>query len=95
MPARHAYIRRGNGGLAVNFVLLLIVGAAAGYLATRMMRLNTDVPTTVAIGVGGAVIGGLVIRSLVELAGWLSGFVGAILGAVVLIWLWKTYGPKR
>lgn len=95
MPARHAYIRRGNGGLAVNFVLLLIVGAAAGFLATRMMRLNTDVPTTVAIGVGGAVIGGLVIRSLVELAGWLSGFVGAILGAVVLIWLWKTYGPKR
>ena len=95
MPARHAYIRRDNGGLAVNFVLLLIVGAAAGYLATRMMRLNTDVPTTVAIGVGGAVIGGLVIRSLVELAGWLSGFVGAILGAVVLIWLWKTYGPKR
>ena len=95
MPARHAYIRRDNGELAVNFVLLLIVGAAAGYLATRMMRLNTDVPTTVAIGVGGAVIGGLVIRSLVELAGWLSGFVGAILGAVVLIWLWKTYGPKR
>ena len=95
MPARLAYIRRDNGGLAVNFVLLLIVGAAAGFLATRMMRLNTDVPTTVAIGVGGAVIGGLVIRSLVELAGWLSGFVGAILGAVVLIWLWKTYGPKR
>ena len=95
MPARHAYIRRDNGELAVNFVLLLIVGAAAGYLATRMMRLNTDVPTTVAIGVGGAVIGGLVIRSLVELAGWLSGFVGAILGAVVLIWLWKTYGPRR
>ena len=76
-------------------VLLLVVGAAAGFLATRVMRVQTDIPTTVAIGVGGAVIGGLVIRSLVELAGWLSSFVGAILGAVVLIWLWKTYGPKR
>ena len=79
----------------MNFILLLIVGAAAGFLATRMMRLNTDVPTTIAIGVGGAVIGGLVIRLLLEITGWLSGFVGAILGAVVLIWLWKTYGPRR
>lgn len=95
MPGRRAYIGEGDGGCAVNFILLLIVGAAAGFLATRMMRLNTDVPTTIAIGVGGAVIGGLVIRLLLEITGWLSGFVGAILGAVVLIWLWKTYGPRR
>ena len=95
MEGRRAYIGEGDGGCAVNFILLLIVGAAAGFLATRMMRLNTDVPTTIAIGVGGAVIGGLVIRLLLEITGWLSGFVGAILGAVVLIWLWKTFGPRR
>lgn len=79
----------------MEFVLLLVVGAAAGFLATRMMKLQTDIPTTIAIGVGGAIIGGLVIRVLVELAGWMSGFVGAILGALVLIWLWKTYAARR
>lgn len=72
-------------------VLLLIMGAAAGFLATRMMRLQTDVPTTVAIGVGGALLGGLVLRLLAELVGWASGFVGAFLGALVLIWIWRTY----
>lgn len=76
-------------------VLLLIVGAAAGFLATRMMRLQTDIPTTIAIGVGGAVVGGLVIRVLIELTGWMAGFVGAVLGALVLIWLWKTYLARR
>ena len=45
-------------------VLLLVVGAAAGFLATRMMKIQTDIPTTIAIGVGGAIVGGLVIRGL-------------------------------
>lgn len=75
----------------MQFVLLLVVGAAAGFLATRMMKIQTDVPTTIAIGVGGAVVGGLVIRGLAELAGWMAGFVGAVLGALVLLWIWKTY----
>ena len=38
---------------------LIIVGAAAGYLATRVMRLEANVLTTVAIGILGAIIGGL------------------------------------
>ncbi|OZA00770.1 MAG: hypothetical protein B7Y02_18215 [Rhodobacterales bacterium 17-64-5] len=79
----------------MEFVLLLVVGAAAGFLATRMMRLQTDIPTTIAIGVGGAIIGGLVIRLLLEVAGWMAGFVGAVLGALVLLWVWKTYFARR
>jgi uncharacterized membrane protein YeaQ/YmgE (transglycosylase-associated protein family) len=80
--------------LTVNIILLVIVGAAAGFLATRLMRLDTDVPTTIAIGVGGALVGGIVIRVLLEITGWMSGFVGAVLGAVALIWLWRTYARK-
>lgn len=77
------------------FILLVVIGAAAGFLATRMMRLQTDVPTTVAIGIAGAIIGGLVIRALILLTGVMAGFVGAVLGALVLIWLWKTYFRRR
>ena len=74
---------------------LIVVGAAAGFIATRMMRLNTDIPTTIAIGVIGALISGLVLRFLIVLTGWAAGFVGAVLGAMVLICLWRTYGPRR
>lgn len=72
-------------------IFLIIVGAAAGFLATRVMRVQTDVPTTILIGVAGALIGGLVLRFLILVTGWLAGLVGAVLGAMALIWLWKTY----
>lgn len=76
----------------MSIVLLIIIGIAAGFLATRVMGLQTDVLTTVAIGIAGALVGGLAIRSLVMMAGWMAGLVGAIMGSIVLIWFWKTYG---
>ena len=74
--------------------VLIIIGAAAGYLATRMMRIETNVIVTVCIGVLGALIGGMVLRVLLTITGWMAGFVGAVLGAMLLIWLWRTYGPR-
>ncbi|MGR3805282.1 GlsB/YeaQ/YmgE family stress response membrane protein [Marinibacterium profundimaris] len=76
-------------------LLLIIVGAAAGFIATRLMRIEADIVTTIAIGIFGALIGGLVLRFLLTIAGAMAGFVGAVLGAILLIWLWQTYGPKR
>ena len=75
-------------------VWLIIIGAAAGFLATRLMRLETDVITTVVIGMAGAVIGGLVLRFLLVVSGALAGLVGAVLGAMLLIWHWRTYFRK-
>ena len=74
---------------------LIIVGAAAGYLATRVMRLEANVLTTVAIGRLGAIIGGLVLRFLLSVFGMFAGFLGAFLGAVFLIWAWRTYIQRR
>ncbi len=75
----------------MTFLALIIFGIAAGFLATKTLRLNTDVPTTVAIGVGGALIGGLVLRLISMLAGLAAGFVGAVLGALILVWLYQKY----
>ncbi len=72
-------------------VALIIVGAAAGFLATRLMRIEADIPTTMLIGIIGALVGGLILRTLITVMGWLSGFVGAVLGALLVIWLWQTY----
>ncbi|MDR5652828.1 GlsB/YeaQ/YmgE family stress response membrane protein [Ruixingdingia sedimenti] len=72
-------------------VLLIIVGAAAGFIATRVMKVQADMLTTIAIGVFGALLGGLLLRVLLTMTGWMAGFVGAVLGAMALIWLWRTY----
>jgi len=76
-------------------LFLVIVGAAAGFIATRVMKVQTDVPTTIAIGIFGALIGGLILRALITMASWAAGFVGAILGAILLIWLWKLWQVRR
>ncbi|MDF1620294.1 GlsB/YeaQ/YmgE family stress response membrane protein [Pseudothioclava nitratireducens] len=79
----------------MSVIPLLLIGIAAGFLATRIMRVETDIPTTIAIGTLGAIIGGLTLRALITVTGWLAGLVGAVLGAMLLIWLWRQYGPKR
>lgn len=75
----------------MGIIALVIIGAAAGFLATRLMKIEADVITTVVIGMAGALVGGLVLRVLLSVMGFMAGFAGAVLGALVLIWLWQAY----
>jgi uncharacterized membrane protein YeaQ/YmgE (transglycosylase-associated protein family) len=70
---------------------LALVGAAAGWLATRIMNVRMGVPQTIAVGVLGALVGGLAVRIVLPLLG---GILGAVLGACVLIWLLQRYGDR-
>ncbi|WP_372570447.1 GlsB/YeaQ/YmgE family stress response membrane protein [Ruegeria jejuensis] len=76
-------------------VMLIVVGAAAGFLATRLMRIEADIPTTMFIGIVGALIGGFVLRFLTSVMGAMAGFVGAVLGALLVIWLWQAWRNRR
>lgn len=76
-------------------VFLIVVGAAAGFLATRLMRIEASIPATILIGIAGALLGGLVVRALLATMGALSGFVGAVLGALAVIWIWQTWFRRR
>jgi uncharacterized membrane protein YeaQ/YmgE (transglycosylase-associated protein family) len=79
----------------MSILFLVIIGAAAGFLATRIMRVQADVPTTIAIGIFGALLGGLLLRTLIAMAGWAAGFVGAVMGALVLVWVWQRWSGRR
>ncbi|PYG30393.1 GlsB/YeaQ/YmgE family stress response membrane protein [Pelagimonas varians] len=72
-------------------VFLIIIGAAAGFLATRLMKIETGVIETIGIGIAGALIGGLVLRFLLYITGALAGMVGAVLGAMLLLYIWKSF----
>lgn len=78
----------------MGIVAMIIIGAAAGFLATRLLRIETDILTTMAIGIGGALIGGLLLRFLLAVTGLMAGFVGAVLGAMLLIWLWQNFSAR-
>ncbi|MET4127378.1 GlsB/YeaQ/YmgE family stress response membrane protein [Roseovarius sp. MBR-6] len=74
---------------------LLIVGVAAGFLATRLMRVEMGVVPTVLLGIAGALIGAVVIRMVLMITGLLGGLIGAVLGAMLLVYLWKLVGERR
>ena len=76
-------------------VLLVVVGALAGVFATRLMRINADLPTAMVIGVLGAFAGAMGFRFLVTSASWVGAFVLALIGSLLLIWLWEKFvGPR-
>ncbi len=76
-------------------LLLAVIGAAAGYVATRLMRVDADLPTAMGIGVLGALLGGLGLRTLLTMGGWVVTFVLAVLGSMALIWIWQNVTRRR
>tara|TARA_R110002096_G_scaffold14582_2_gene50600 strand:+ start:18380 stop:18631 length:252 start_codon:yes stop_codon:yes gene_type:complete len=80
-------------------LLTLIVGAAAGAIAVHFMKLNVSFWVAGAIGVLGAIFGGIILRALAVLLLGASAvgslFVGGLIGAVVLIWIYRTYFVNR
>lgn len=79
----------------MGIIYLIIIGAAAGFLATRIMDVEMGVPQTIALGVIGALIGGLLLRVLIAGLGAAAGFIGALVGALVLLWAYKAFIERR
>ncbi len=75
----------------IHIIFLLTIGAAAGYITTRIMDLETSIPMTIAIGVLGALVGGFVLSALLAVFGMAAGFIGTVLGVLALIQVYKTY----
>ncbi len=69
---------------------LALIGAAAGWIATRIMDIRLDPLRTVALGAAGAVVSGLALKVVVPV---LLSLVGAVAGACLVIWLVERRGP--
>jgi hypothetical protein len=72
-------------------LLLLVIGAAAGFIGTRLMRVTLDVPTTVLLGTLGVGLAWLALRLLMMLSGAVLIAIGAVAATAGLIWLWQRY----
>ena len=75
----------------MSVLFMIILGAAAGFIATRMLDMELGIIPTIAVGVIGAIIGGFMLRFIVSMMGITANLVGAIFGAVVLLILFKRF----
>ena len=77
------------------FIIVLIVG---GYIVGGLARWALPGPdpmpwyATVALGVGGSIVGGILARVLIGTAG---GFFFAFVGAVLLLYLYRRFAQGR
>lgn len=82
-------------------VLWIVIGALAGWIGSKIM--GTDgrqgAVANIVVGVIGALVGGFVTRALFGDSagnnGFLASFGVALLGACVVIALWKAVSGKR
>lgn len=77
--------------MPAQILFLALIGAAAGLLATRLMRVSMDLPSAMGLGVIGALVGGLALRVVVNVGGWAITFVLAVLGSMALLWVWQRF----
>lgn len=83
----------------MNLLSTIIVGLIAGYLASKLMKTNTGILTNLILGVAGGFVGGW-LSSLVfgvDLVGGLNltSIVVALLGAIVVIWVYRFFKKKK
>ncbi|MGR3320913.1 MAG: GlsB/YeaQ/YmgE family stress response membrane protein [Pseudooceanicola sp.] len=78
----------------MGFIIWILIGALAGWIATRVLDVEAGPVQTVLIGMAGALVGGLILKSVLAVLGLLGGILGAVLGAVLVLWLWDRYGPR-
>ena len=92
-----------NLGPAVTFIIVLIIGIAAGIIAPVIARPawlsrqsagkgRTDL-TSVLVGIAGAFIGFHIAAIVALSAGMIVLFVAAAIGAVLVLWGWREIRP--
>lgn len=83
----------------MGIILWIIFGALAGWIASLIMNTNAEQGAlmNIVVGIVGAVIGGFLMRTLggSGVSGFnLSSLIVAVLGAVVLLGVYKAVSPK-
>lgn len=71
------------------WILSIILGAIAGWIAEKIMKGNHGLLTNIILGIVGALIGNWLFRVLLgaTAGGALGQVVVAVIGACILIWL--------
>ncbi|WP_197373775.1 GlsB/YeaQ/YmgE family stress response membrane protein [Mycolicibacterium baixiangningiae] len=83
-------------------ISLLVIGLIAGALARLLIpgKQNLSIPMTIALGVVGSFVGGLLGYLLFHKDGaegffQPSGIIGSVIGAVIVLAIWLRVGGRR
>ena len=81
----------------VGFFGMLVIGILAGYIAEKVTASDHGLLTNLLVGIAGSFVGGTLGNVLnIEFYGWLGNLIVATIGAILLLWIWRSIrGPAR
>jgi uncharacterized membrane protein YeaQ/YmgE (transglycosylase-associated protein family) len=80
----------------VGWIAAIIIGGIAGWLAEQFMKSNIRLIMNIVLGIVGAAVASTILSFLgINLGGWLGYLIAGFIGAVLLIWVWRTIAGRR
>jgi len=80
--------------VGVGWVLAIILGALAGWIAEKAMHANMGLLMNIVLGIVGAAIASAILSYFgIALGGWVGYLVCGFIGAVLLIWIVRVIRP--
>src|SRR4029078_12318277 len=80
----------------VGFIGMLVIGILAGWIAEKITSSDHGLPTNLLVGIAGSFIGGTLAGLLnLEFYGWLGNLLVATIGAILVLWVWRTVASYR
>jgi len=79
----------------LGFIGMLIIGIIAGYIAEKVTSSDHGLFTNLLVGIAGSFVGGTLANVLnIQFYGWLGNLLVASIGAVLVLWIWRSIrGP--
>jgi len=82
----------------MDILLWIIFGGIAGWIASMIVGANEGMLGDIVVGIVGAVLGGFIMNAFGQSGvtgfNWYSFFV-SILGAIVLLWIYRAFSQRR
>lgn len=81
----------------IGWILAIIIGALAGWIAEQMMKSNQGLLMNIVMGILGAVIGNFILMAVfgATMGGIVGQLIVAVVGACLLIAIWRAIRGRR
>ncbi len=85
------------GQTGVGFIMAIIIGAIAGWLAEKFTRSDMGLLMNIIMGIIGAVVGNFLLRLLGfgPATGWIGNLMVATIGAIIVITVYRAIAGRR
>ena len=75
----------------VGWIMTIIIGALAGWIAEKVMKTDHGLLTNIILGILGAVVLNFILSLVIggTWEGWIGQLIVGAIGAMILIWLYR------